>query len=82
MTISSAQTPSAVVKIRPHNFGVNQETAADNAFQINSGNMDHIQLVRSAYEELTVAAQRFEPAGVRAHIFEDEGLETPDENGV
>ncbi len=78
MTISSVQAPSAVVMIRPHHFRVNPETAADNAFQINSEAMDQTKLAQSAFEELTVAAQRLEDAGVRVHIFEDEGLETPD----
>ena len=78
MAISSIQAPSAVVMIRPHHFRVNPETAADNAFQIDSGNMDQAELARSAFEELSVAAQRLETAGIRVHIFEDKGVDTPD----
>lgn len=78
MTISSVQAPQAVVMIRPHHFHVNPETAADNAFQQDSSHMDQTELARSAFEELTVAAKRLEDAGIRVHIFEDEGSATPD----
>jgi hypothetical protein len=72
------QAPSAVVMIRPHHFRVNPETAADNAFQQDSSAMDQTELAQSAYDELTVAAKRLENEGIRVHIFEDEGTETPD----
>ena len=78
MSLSRIQAPPAVVMIRPHHFRVNPETAADNAFQQDSSEMDQTELSRSAFEELTVAAQRLEDAGIRVHIFEDEGSETPD----
>ena len=78
MTVSSVQAPQAVVMIRPHHFHVNPETAADNAFQQDSTEMDQTALARSAFDELTVAANRLEEAGIRVHIFEDEGTETPD----
>lgn len=78
MSLSSVQAPPAVVMIRPHHFRVNPETAADNAFQQDSTAMDQTQLAQSAFEELTVAAKRLEDAGIRVHIFEDEGTDTPD----
>ena len=78
MSLSSVQAPPAVVMIRPHHFRVNPETAADNAFQQDSTAMDQTQLAQSAFEELTVAAKRLEGAGIRVHIFEDEGTDTPD----
>lgn len=78
MSTLKIQAPSAVVMIRPHHFRVNPETLADNAFQVDSSKMDQDELARSAYQELTVAAQRLEDAGIRTHIFEDEGVETPD----
>lgn len=64
--------------IRPHHFHVNPETAADNAFQQDSSHLDQTALAKSAFEELTVAAKRLEDAGIRVHIFEDEGSATPD----
>ena len=32
----SVQAPAAIVMVRPHHFTVNNETAADNAFQANA----------------------------------------------
>ena len=78
MPSSSVQAPAAVVMIRPQHFMVNPETAADNAFQKDSTHMNQADLARSAYEELTVASKRLEDAGIRVHIFEDEGTSTPD----
>ncbi len=78
MGLRSVQAPSSVVMIRPHHFRVNPETAADNAFQIDSTEMDQRALARSAFNELTVAANTLEEVGVRVHIFEDEGTATPD----
>lgn len=78
MALSNIQAPQAVVMIRPHHFKVNPETAADNAFQQDSAERDKTELARSAFKELSVAAQRLEDAGIRVHIFEDESVETPD----
>ncbi|WP_420547966.1 citrulline utilization hydrolase CtlX [Curvivirga sp.] len=72
----SIQAPSAVVMIRPHHFTVNTETAADNAFQDNvSANSSDAKL---AYDEITNAANILITHGVRVHMFEDEGKQTPD----
>lgn len=78
MGLRSAQAPSSVVMIRPHHFRVNPETAADNTFQIDSTEMDQSALARSAFKELTAAANTLEKVGVRVHIFEDKGTATPD----
>lgn len=73
---ASVQAPPAVVMIRPHQFRVNSETAADNAFQ-QAGPMEE-GLAARAYREVTEAAARLTDAGVRVHLFEDEGERTPD----
>ena len=70
------QAPSAVVMVRPHRFTVNTETAADNHFQVMTG--DTADLALRAYQEITVAAALLEKEGVTVHLFEDEGAETPD----
>ncbi|WP_156453235.1 citrulline utilization hydrolase CtlX [Polycladidibacter hongkongensis] len=72
----SVQAPDAVVMIRPHHFQVNTETAADNAFQ--SDQSAAPELSRQAYDEITKAAETLESHGVRVHLFEDTGKETPD----
>ncbi|MTI10087.1 citrulline utilization hydrolase CtlX [Curvivirga aplysinae] len=72
----SIQAPSAVVMIRPHHFTVNTETAVDNAFQNNvTANSSDAKF---AYDEITKAANILITHGVRVHMFEDEGKQTPD----
>ncbi|MEB8431187.1 MULTISPECIES: citrulline utilization hydrolase CtlX [unclassified Cocleimonas] len=78
MSTSSIQAPAAVVMIRPHHFRVNPETAGDNVYQQDTVAMDQTKLARLAFQELTVAAKLLEEAGIRVHIFEDEGTDTPD----
>ncbi len=73
---ASVQAPAAVVMIRPHQFRVNSETAADNAFQ-RAGPAEE-GLAACAYREVTEAAARLTDAGIRVHLFEDEGDRTPD----
>jgi hypothetical protein len=78
MNLRSAHSPSAVVMVRPHHFYVNPQTAADNAFQQADINCCPETLEKSAYEELSLAAEKLENAGIRVHVFEDEGSDTPD----
>lgn len=75
-TTHSVQAPAAVVMVRPHNFTVNTETAADNRFQMLDEGSEH--LAADAYREITRAAQALEERGVKVHLFEDEGISTPD----
>ncbi|UVC15396.1 citrulline utilization hydrolase CtlX [Mesorhizobium onobrychidis] len=72
----SIQAPSAVVMIRPHHFTVNDETAADNRFQV--AERDASDLSPLAYAEITRAAALLQEEGVAVHLFEDEGSDTPD----
>ncbi|TIW27731.1 MAG: amidinotransferase [Mesorhizobium sp.] len=72
----SVQAPGAVVMVRPHNFTVNTETAADNRFQAPDTSGEN--LAAAAYDEVTRAAGTLERHGVTVHMFEDDGRETPD----
>lgn len=75
----SIQAPTSVVMIRPHQFTPNQETAADNAFQVAAAQDMIRAIAQTAYREVTAAAQRLESEGVRVHLFEDTGeRDTPD----
>jgi hypothetical protein len=74
----SAHCPSAVVMIRPHQFFVNPQTSEDNVFQREAIGVSEQQLADSAYRELTKAAATLQGAGIKVHIFEDEGGQTPD----
>lgn len=77
MPRSSLQAPSSVVMVRPHHFTPNTETAQDNHFQTQSTG-DAAQTARAAYAEVTRAADALKSAGIRVHLFEDTGTETPD----
>ncbi len=74
----SVQAPRAVVMIRPHHFGPNSETAADNLFQAMDDERDAELIAAAARDEVTRAAAMLEEAGVTVHLFEDEARETPD----
>jgi hypothetical protein len=78
MSNRSVQAPSSVVMVRPHHFSVNAETAVDNSFQQCPTEYDNAGLAEQAYNELTVAAQTLEGEGIKVHMFEDKGVETPD----
>ena len=64
--------------IRPHHFSPNTQTASDNAFQRDATALDLAALARAAHDEAGRAAEVLSAAGVRTHIFEDPGTETPD----
>lgn len=72
----SIQAPAAVVMVRPHNFTVNAETAADNRFQQQPEGGE--SLAARAYDEITRAAAALEAHGIVVHMFEDTGTATPD----
>jgi len=78
MELRSAQAPSAVVMIRPHHFSPNAETASDNAFQSDAAESDRGLIEASAYEQASRAAEALERAGIKVHIFDDTGTDTPD----
>lgn len=75
----SVQAPSAVVMVRPHRFHPNPQTAADNAFQQPVAGQAPEALAAAAYREVGRAADTLVAAGVRVHLFEDDGAgDTPD----
>lgn len=74
----ASQAPSAVVMVRPHRFVPNPETLMDNAFQGRGGGDIPELLNECAFDEVTRVVEALEEAGVRVHLFEDEGGITPD----
>jgi hypothetical protein len=64
--------------MRPHNFTVNTETAADNSFQQTATVLDADAVRALAHAEVTAVAETLQSHGVRVHLFEDEGTATPD----
>ena len=74
----SAQAPAAVIMVRPRCFTSNPETAADNAFQAPAPEIDRSAVAGAAYAEVGRAAEILQAQGVRAHVFEGPGEDTPD----
>ncbi|BDX06117.1 citrulline utilization hydrolase CtlX [Planctobacterium marinum] len=72
------QSPSAVIMVRPHKFSPNPQTAADNKFQKVHADIPQVQVNQHAFEQVTQVAEQLKKHGIRVHLFEDEGIETPD----
>lgn len=62
--------------IRPHQFVVNPQTSADNAFQVKS--VPQSDYAQKAFDEISFAAVTLEDHGVTVHLFDDENALTPD----
>ena len=75
--MKSIQAPGAVVMIRPHHFCSNPETRDDNAFQTLS-NRSVDATSDAALAEFDQAVADLREAGIRVHVFDDLGTETPD----
>ncbi len=74
----SVQAPSSIVMVRPHHFHPNAETAVDNKFQATAQNASAAEIAKRAYAEVTKAAEALTRHGVAVHLFDDEGINTPD----
>ena len=77
MTLTNVlQAPRACIMIRPAAFRPNPETAADNAFQTPAAGDD---VAARAMAEVDGAVAVLRAAGVRVHVFDDDGRRnTPD----
>lgn len=82
MSSHSCQAPAAVVLIRPSRFYPNPETAIDNVFQRTTNLQNSAEMAaiaEAANIEVLRAADALERAGVRTHVFDDDGERgTPD----
>lgn len=77
--LHSIQAPGAIVMVRPHGFSPNPQTAGDNAFQSSAGQLDARARAAAAHAEASALAAALVQAGVRVHLFEDQGeARTPD----
>ncbi len=76
--MNSVQAPRAVVMVRPHAFTPNPQTATDNTFQRQAPVDATKAVAQAAYDEVTSVAATLESHGVRVHLFEDTGVQTPD----
>ncbi|NNF35078.1 MAG: amidinotransferase [Saprospiraceae bacterium] len=65
------QLTDTIMMIRPSNFGYNQETAEDNAFQSNDGAESVEEIVEIAKDEFDRFVDTLLNEGVRVHVIED-----------
>lgn len=72
------QAPSAVVMVRPHHFTPNPETGADNAFQLPRPEINAESFEARALREVDEVVRILMEHGVRVHVFDDLGRDTPD----
>ena len=64
--------------IRPHHFYPNPQTQADNSFQTTQLPTTPEAIAKAAYQEISQAQLILASYGIKVHLFEDEGTETPD----
>lgn len=57
--------------VRPANFGFNEETAGNNAFQINDTSLSVQEIKEKAILEFDAFAQKLKDAGITVHLVED-----------
>lgn len=68
-SVQESQLASAVLMVRPANFGSNAETAASNTFQRST--LADAEAQRRALQEFDTLAAALTGAGVRVELFED-----------
>jgi hypothetical protein len=64
--------------IRPHHFYPNPQTQADNSFQTAQLIATPEVIAKTAYQEISQAQIILTSHGIKVHLFEDKGTETPD----
>ncbi len=68
------QTTDTVLMVRPAHFGFNQETATNNAFQVNDPEMDTSQIQRAALREFDRFVDGLRDLGVTVLVASDSDL--------
>lgn len=75
----SQQTTSNIFMVRPSRFGYNEETAGNNAFQINDKSLTGVQIHEKAKIEFDEFVKRLKALGINVIVGNDEPLPyTPD----
>lgn len=65
------QITDAVLMVRPRHFGFNPETASNNSFQKNAGNLSQQQISERAIQEFDGLVKKLREAGIRVEVMED-----------
>ena len=69
--MTRSQTTRHILMVRPANFGFNEETAANNAFQSRDGRLRPEEIRRKAVEEFDGFVERLRAAGVHVIVAQD-----------
>ncbi|MCC6460489.1 MAG: amidinotransferase [Saprospiraceae bacterium] len=69
--MTRSQTTRHILMVRPANFGFNEETAANNAFQSRDGRLRPEEIRRKAVEEFDAFVERLRAAGVHVIVAQD-----------
>lgn len=65
------QTTSTILMVRPANFGFNEQTAANNAFQVRETNLTKKQIQQKAIEEFDTFVDKLRKKGVDVIVAKD-----------
>lgn len=65
------QIASHLLMVRPVSFGYNEETATNNAFQVNDPSLDPQQVRQKAVKEFDEMVHRLRDAGINVHVVDD-----------
>jgi hypothetical protein len=77
--VEKRQITSHILMVRPYQFGFNEETAADNAFQTNDQSLSQEEIQEKALAEFDAFVEKLMSVGVDVIVVEDlEEPHTPD----
>ncbi len=77
--VEKRQITSHILMVRPYQFGFNEETAADNAFQQNDQSLSQEEIQEKALAEFDALVEKLMSVGVDVIVVEDlEEPHTPD----
>ena len=71
-TTDTKQTTNDIFMLRPAHFGFNAETAEDNSFQSNDGELSEEEIQKLAIKEYDDLVRRLTDVGITVHSFEDD----------
>jgi len=65
------QTTDTILMVRPAHFGFNEETAANNAFQVNDQSLSQFEIQEKAKVEFDAFVVKLRAAGINVIVVED-----------
>jgi hypothetical protein len=65
------QTTDTILMVRPAHFGFNEQTAGDNAFQVDDGSLSQEEIRQKAVREFDEFVENLRSAGIRVVVAQD-----------